>query len=218
MLIETLRPYWLEFSVLAGVHLLAVVSPGPDFAMVLRQSIAYDRRTAVWTAVGIGSGIFVHVAYSLIGLGLLLRQSDLLFALLKYAGAAYLAWIGWQAVRSRPRAPTDDVGESAVALPTPSAGQAWTTGFLTNALNPKATLFFVALFPMAVSAQTPLWVRIGYGGWMAVVTALWFSFVAVLFTQASVRRRFLRHGHWVDRGLGVLLLAFAARLALARLV
>lgn len=203
--------HWLEFAQVALAHLLAVASPGPDFAIVLRQSLAHGRRAAIWTALGVGTAILLHVAYSLLGLGLIIRGSELWFNAVKYAGAAYLAWIGVQALRSRPR---DE--SSAELSPEPSSTRgAFATGFLTNALNPKATLFFISLFALVVSPQTPRTVQAAYGLWMAVATAAWFSLVAVVFTQETVRGKFLRHGHWIDRALGVVFLGFAASLVLA---
>ena len=85
--------YWAQFVRIAIAHLLAVLSPGPDFAMVVRQSLAHGRRAAVWTSIGIGSAILLHVTYSLLGIGLLLRSSHAAFTAVKFAGAGYLAWI-----------------------------------------------------------------------------------------------------------------------------
>lgn len=212
-----MSPYVYEFAKLAVAHLLAAASPGPDFAMVLRQSLAHGRRTAVWTSIGIGSAISLHVTYTLLGVGLLLKSSVLAFTVLKYAGAAYLAWIGVQGLRAKPRAASGEAVDADVEKrrPMPTAGKAWWTGFLTNALNPKVTLFFVALFPVAVSPLTPKLIQAGYGLWMVVTTMAWFSLVSFVFTREDVRRGFLQHGHWIDRSLGVVFLAFAASLALA---
>lgn len=209
--------YRLEFTKVAAAHLLAVASPGPDFALVLRQSLAHGRPVAIWTSLGIGAGILLHVGCSLLGLGLLLRGSELWFAIVKYAGAAYLVWIGVQALRSRPRedVATETPPPPAPAAMGPMASRAFAAGFLTNALNPKATLFFVSLFALLVSPLTPKLLQAGYGLWMACATAGWFSLVAVVFTQADVRRRFLRHGHWIDRALGLVFLGFAASLIVA---
>jgi RhtB (resistance to homoserine/threonine) family protein len=204
----------LEFGQIVLAHALAVASPGPDFALVLRQSLAHGRRTAILTSLGIGTGILVHVTYSLLGIGLLLQSSEVAFTALRFAGAAYLAWLGVQMLRAaRPRNP--GAPAPAVMGVRPSGRAAWVTGFLTNALNPKATLFFLALFPTVVSAQTPLLVKVGYGAWMAVATALWFSFVSCVFTRDAARRAFLRGSHWIDRLLGIVFLGFAAGLLLA---
>ncbi|MEY3773385.1 MAG: Threonine efflux protein [Verrucomicrobiota bacterium] len=207
--------YWVEFLTVSAAHLLAVASPGPDFAIVLRQSLAHGRRVAVWTSIGIGSGISLHIAYSLLGMALLLRGSATAFGMLQYAGAAYLTWLGVQALRSRPRQAAEPAAAVGGGLPSDHA--AFVTGFLTNALNPKATLFFLALFPVAVSPATPKLVQAGYGLWMILTTMGWFSLVSLLFTRPEVRNKFLRHGHWIDRALGVIFLGFAASLLFANL-
>ena len=206
--------YWLEFSQVALAHLLAVASPGPDFAVVLRQSLAHGRRTALWTSVGIGTAILLHIAYSLLGLGLLLRSSELWFNIVKYAGAAYIAWLGVQGLRAKPRQ-TVASNAALVAAPVPSSRGAFAVGFFTNALNPKATLFFVSLFVLVINPHTPKLIQAGYGVWMSLATMAWFSLVSVVFTHEAVRQKFLRHGHWIDRALGVVFMALAAGLALA---
>lgn len=211
-----MHDYWLEFGKVALAHFLAVASPGPDFAIVVRQSLAHGRRTAVWTSLGVGAGISLHVTYSLLGLGLLIRSSELWFEIVKYAGAAYLAWLGMQALRTRPQAAAA-AGKAVAAAGTPSHHGAFATGFLTNALNPKATLFFLALFVTLIRPDTPRLIQAGYGLWLVVATAGWFSLVSFVFAREAVRRTFLRYGHWIDRGLGVVFLGFAASLALATL-
>ena len=204
--------YWAEFLTVAVAHALAVASPGPDFAIVLRQSIAHGRRTAVWTSVGIGCGISVHIVYSLLGLGFLLKNSPMGLLVFKFLGAAYLACVGVQALRAQPN--TGDVNLADDGAGTPTARGAWSTGFFVNVLNPKAALFFISLFPLAVSPSTPKLVQAGYGLWMALATMAWFAFVAVVFTKPEIRRNFLRHGHWIDRALGVVFVGFAVSLAL----
>lgn len=210
-----MQDYWVEFGKVALAHALAVASPGPDFAIVLKQSLLHGRRTALWTSVGIGTGILLHITYSLLGFALLVRSSEFWFSLVKYAGAAYLAWVGIQALRARPRDPAVAAADS---RPQPKPRGAFVTGFLTNALgNPKATLFFLALFTVVISPATPRLVQAAYGVWMAVATAGWFCFVSIVFADERVRGRFLRYGHWIDRALGVVFLGFALSLILTAL-
>jgi RhtB (resistance to homoserine/threonine) family protein len=183
--------------------------------MVLRQSITFGRRPAIWTSIGIGTGIFLHVAYSLLGIGLLVRSSVLAFNILKWLGAIYLAWIGQKALRARPFVNGAATAEVALAQPVPGRRAAYATGFLTNALNPKATLFFVSLFSVVINPRTPVIVQSAYGVWMALVTMGWFTLVSLFFSQDRVRAAFLRCGHWFERAMGVILLALGLRLALA---
>jgi threonine/homoserine/homoserine lactone efflux protein len=206
--------YWPEFLKLAIAHMLAVMSPGPDFAIVLRQSLAHGRRTAIWTSVGVGSAICLHVTYSMFGLGLLLRSSPAAFTVLKFAGASYLAWLGVRALRAAPYPPA---GVRAAPVATPGAHSAWTTGFLNNALNPKAALCIIAFFATLVSGTTPIPVKMGYGVWMSLTTMAWFSLVSVVFTRERVRRAYLGSSRWIDRSLGVVFLLFAASLVASSL-
>ena len=213
-----MHDHWLEFGKVAIAHLLAVASPGPDFAIVLKQSLTHGRRTAIWTSIGVGTAILLHITYSLLGIGLLLRSSVVWFNVVKYLGAAYLAWIGLQALRAKPRGESPDLGiEGDPTRKPPPDGTAFATGFLTNALNPKATLFFISLFVTVVNPHTPKLIQAGYGLWMTMATAAWFCLVSIVFTRAEVRGKFLRHGHWIDRALGVVFLGFAAWLAFATL-
>ncbi len=87
--------YTEQFFLIAAVHLLAVASPGPDFAIILKQSIRYDRRTAVFTSFGIATGILLHVTYSLVGIGLIIASDERLFTALKYIAAGYFCYIAW---------------------------------------------------------------------------------------------------------------------------
>ncbi len=201
---------WIEFGTVALAHALAVASPGPDFTLVLRQSLVHGRREAIASAIGIGTGILVHVTYSLAGVGALVRHQPQVFSLLKYAGAAYLAWLGILALRAR--APAS--GASPTKLPgSPGREQGgWVRGFLTNLLNPKATLFFIALFSVGIAPTTPAWVQAAYGLWMALATMVWFSVVALIFTHARVRAAYQRSALWIDRALGLVFLGFAASL------
>lgn len=206
---------WVEFSQVAIAHLLAVASPGPDFAIVLKQSLVHGRRTAIWTSIGVGTAILLHVTYSLLGLGLLIRSSEVWFDVVKYAGALYIAWLGVQSLRAKPRMVDGADGAMSGGPAAPTERSAFVAGFLTNALNPKATLFFVSLFVLIVSPRTPKLVQAGYGLWLSLATMGWFCLVSVVFTRADVRGRFLRHGHWIDRALGVVFLALAASLVFA---
>ncbi|MBA4726101.1 MAG: LysE family transporter [Pseudomonas sp.] len=207
--------YWMEFMTVALVHLLAVASPGPDFAVVVRESVAQGRRAGSWTALGVGCGIFVHVAYSLLGIGLIVSQSIVLFNLFKWLAAAYLVYLGWRALRARPM--SLEAIDGANAPVARSAWRAFVIGFVTNGLNPKATLFFLSLFTVVISPDTPLLVQAGYGVYLAGATALWFLLVAWLFSRGRVRAGFARMGHWFDRLTGAVLIGLGARLALSEI-
>ena len=203
--------YLGEFLTIAIVHLLAVASPGPDFAMVLRQSIVAGRAPALWTSIGIGSGIMIHVVYCLLGLGLVISQSIFVFNLIKLVGACYLLYIGWKSLRAKP---TELTTAEDLNLANPKAAQSLRIGFLTNALNPKATLFFLSLFSVVINPQTPLQVQFGYGVYMSFATMAWFCGLSLFLTQQKVRNLFTRFGHWAERLMGVMLIVLGLKLAL----
>ncbi|MBU1329505.1 MAG: LysE family transporter [Gammaproteobacteria bacterium] len=207
--------YWTEFFTVALIHLLAVASPGPDFAIVVRESVAFGRRTGLFTALGVGVGILVHVAYSLLGIGLIVSQSIVLFNALKWLAAAYLLYIGIKALRARPAAEQTPLADTSHVQRSPRA--AFVTGFVTNGLNPKATLFFLSLFTVVINPHTPLAIQAGYGLYLSLATAVWFCLVALLFSQARVRAGFARMGHWFDRLMGVVLVALGVKLAFSEL-
>lgn len=207
--------YWTEFFTVALIHLLAVASPGPDFAIVVRESVAFGRRAGMFTALGVGSGIFVHVAYSLLGIGLIVSQSIVLFNALKWLAAAYLLYIGVKALRAKPADPAS--AEASLEAGARSPRAAFVAGFVTNGLNPKATLFFLSLFTVVIDPHTPLAVQGGYGIYLALATALWFCLVALLFSQRRVRAGFARLGHWFDRLMGAVLVGLGVKLAFSEM-
>lgn len=203
--------YAHEFFTLALIHFLAVIIPGPDFIISVRQSTQYGSRIGCMTAVGIGCGISVHVFYTLMGVGLVLSKNLLFMNLFQIIGALYLLYLGWNCLKgaSTPIDINVDVASDQTKI---SYRQAFMTGFWTNALNPKATIFFLAIFTSIVSTTTPLSIQIFYGGWMCLVNTLWFIAVSVIFTQAKIRYAFLKYNYILEKIMGVLLAMIAIRL------
>lgn len=200
-----------ELLAVITITMLAVISPGPDFAMVTRNSLLLSRRAGVLTALGIGLGVLVHVAYTLLGVGLLMQQSLWLFHSVKLAGALYLVLLGIRMLRSR-------AGTAAPQTTTAvlSDRAALRVGFLTNALNPKTTIFIVSLFMQVVQPATPLATQISYGAFISVAHIAWFTLVALSFSSGMVRDRLLAVRHWIDRAFGGLLVVFGLLLASAK--
>ncbi|MGO4716462.1 LysE family translocator [Bradyrhizobium sp. 2TAF24] len=207
-----------EFLTLFGVFVLAAIVPGADFACVLRESVSFGRRAGILSALGVSSAIMVHVAYTVAGVGLIIAQSIVLFTIVKWCGAAYLIYIGSRSLMARRRLTG---GGEALSASAPAQGRrhaatSYGVGFLSNLLNPKATLFFMSLFATIVSHDTPIATQFAYGATLAVFLALWFSFVAVFLTTRGVRAAFERMGHWIDRVTGLVLIALGVRIALQR--
>lgn len=202
-----------EFLSLMAVFLVAAVTPGADFACVMRESVVHGRRAGILAAIGVGSAILVHVGYTVLGIGLIVAHSVVAFTIVKGVGAAYLVWLGVKSFRAPAPALPDPGTHDPAARP---ARRSLTIGALTNLLNPKATLFFVSLFSTIVSPQTPLLLQLGYGVAMAVTLAAWFMIVAVFLTTGAARAAFARAGRWFNRVTGLVLIGLGVRVALQR--
>lgn len=219
-----------EMLAVMTITVLAVISPGPDFAMVTRNSWLHGRRAGLWAAVGIAAGVQVHVAYTLVGVGLLIASAPWLFTAIKLIGAAYLIYIGWGTLRDRSLvagvpAEAGQGGNSCVAsgetsrpvdVPSgPAAWQALRTGFFTNALNPKTTLFVVSTFTQVVHPGTGWHVGLAYGAFMSFAHWAWFSLVALGFSAGWLRAAMIRRQQLVRRTIGGALIGLGGLLALA---
>ncbi len=198
---------WLAVII---ITVLAVISPGPDFAMVTRLSYARGRRAGLACALGIACGVQVHVLYSVLGVTVLMARLPWLFTVMKWAGAAYLVYLGTQALTSQPASARPDATSQRLSLLT-----AWRTGLLTNALNPKTMLFVVATYTQVVNADSSPASSFAYGAFMSASHWLWFSLVALFFSTATLRAWMLRQQRRIDRLIGVALIGLGASLVLS---
>lgn len=204
-----------QLLTVAVVHLLAVMSPGPDFAIVTRNSLIYSRKIAIYTSLGIALGISVHVAYSLLGIGFIISKSILLFNVIKFAGAGYLIYIGYKSLRAKPATiSSEEFVTQRTSEPISIKSALW-TGFLTNVLNPKATLFFLSLFTQIVDPLTPKAIQLLFGFEMMFITFIWFSFVSILFSNSLIKAKINKFQHHIERATGVVLIALGIKVALA---
>ncbi|MFE9770570.1 LysE family transporter [Streptomyces sp. NPDC005931] len=199
-----------ELAAVALITVLAVIAPGADFAMVVRNSYLYGRRTGLLGAAGVAAGVLVHVTYTMLGVGLLIASSTFLFTVIKLVGAAYLVYIGVRTFRTRGEV-TVDLGNRTGLTPL----AALRTGFLTNVLNPKTTLFVVSTFAQVVGPGTPLVQQAGYGLFMSLAHLLWFGVVAVFFSHDRMRTLMLRGQKVLNKVIGSLLAGLGISLAFA---
>jgi RhtB (resistance to homoserine/threonine) family protein len=222
--------YIYQLLIVAGIHALAVISPGPDFVLVSRLSLSYSRKIGLAGAVGIALGIGVHIAYSILGIGTLIASSVLLFNTIKILGALYLVYIGVISIRQSSREPDENKLENAsrdfkkkrsVYLDFSSREsedmtyiKALRLGFLTNVLNPKATLFILAVFTQVITPATPKFIQLVYGVEMIFATVLWFSIVAFFLSTDYVARKIKRVGGVVDKITGAVLIALGLKILL----
>lgn len=206
--------FFLNWIMLVGVFSVALASPGPDFVMAVRNSVLYSRRTGIMTAIGFGLGVAVHVTYCLGGLAIVISKSAVLFSILKFIGAAYLFYVGWKALKSTGF--SEQESESA-DRPAMSDFVAIRGGFITNVFNPKATMFFLALFTQILNPSEPLSIQFLYGLTCIVMTIIWFSVVATVLTAPTIRAQFLKISKWIDRVCGALFIALGFKLVLTKI-
>lgn len=197
-----------ELIAVALFTVLAVISPGPDFAMVTRASYAFGRRNGLFAALGIACGVQVHVLYTVLGVSLLVQHSPTLFLVMKVLGAGYLIYLGYSSLTNTSRLSLE--GESGR-----KAGGAFLSGFLTNALNPKTLLFVVSAYTQVVGPDSSLARQFAYGLFMSLAHWLWFSLVALCFSSTSLRRLMIDRQRLVDRVIGVALLGLGVTVLFA---
>jgi len=199
-----------EMIAVAVITVLAVVSPGADFAMIVRNSYLYGRTTGLLAAVGVAAGVLVHVTYTMLGVGLLIASSTALFTVIKLIGAAYLVYIGVRTFRTRGELEVDLEHRSTL-----TRLAALRTGFLTNVLNPKTTLFVVSTFTQVVKVDTPAVEQAAYGLFMSFAHLAWFALVALLFSQDRLRTAMLRGQKILNKAIGSVLAGLGIGLAFA---
>lgn len=202
-------PYTAEITTVFVIAIFMAISPGPDFVMVTRNSLLYTRRAGIFSAFGISLAIWVHVTYSIAGLAVIISKSIILFSILKYIGAAYLIYTGWKTFRSKSLVDID------TASPTQGLGPfaSFKIGFMTNALNPKTSIFFLSIFTQIVDPQTHLGLQLVYGAVISIVHLIWFCIVAVLLTHPILLRKFTASQKAIERIVGSLLIGFGVKIA-----
>ncbi|MAY99273.1 MAG: lysine transporter LysE [Micavibrio sp.] len=194
--------------IVMSISFVAMISPGPDFLIVLRNALGLGRKHGIATALGIGSGLSIHMAYCIMGIGLIISQSIVLFSAIKYIGAAYLLWLGYKSVKSKGWA----IEAKSAQNKQKSIGKAFAEGFITNAFNPKATMFFLALFTQVIAPETPISWQFIYGLSIIGLASIWFTTVSVVLTQPKLRAVLAKFSKWIDRVTGVMLIGLGIKI------
>ncbi len=214
-----MHTFFTDWLLLLAIFTVALASPGPDFVMAVRNSVMGSRKAGIFTAIGFGLGVAVHVLYCLAGLALVISQSILLFTIIKWVGAAYLFYVGVKAIRSQGFSEDGEEGAatSSVMRQQITPLQALRSGFITNLFNPKATLFFLALFTQVIRPDALFVEKAVYGLTCIVMTMIWFSLVATVLMAPKIKAGFLKLSKWIDRVCGALFIGLGIKLALTRL-
>lgn len=211
-------PDFPQLLVFIAAGWLLNLTPGPDVLYIISSSLKQGVRAGLVAALGIVSGCMVHVVAAAVGLSALMSTSALAFNLLKWCGAAYLLYIGVRALLSRgTAAPLAAAGGQEARSQSVGVWSVYRRGFLTNVLNPKVALFFLAFVPQFIAHDTPhkAWVFLALGV-IFNVNSLPINFgYAWLAAWATRRSSLVQRGmHWLDRVAGCLFIGFGIRLAL----
>jgi threonine efflux protein len=201
------------FLTIAFVHLIALLSPGPDFFFVSQLAVSRSRREAFYGVVGITLGVVVWSSLALLGLQWLLHQVSWLERAIAVCGGLYLCWMGVQMLRGALKPAVAHSGAPAVTV---SAGAALRMGLLTNLANPKAAIYFASIFSAFLNDGVSAASRWGLWLLVAVETLAWFTFVAGVFALPAMRRGYLRASRWIDGCAGAVFVAFGLHLVFAR--
>lgn len=201
--------HWAGFLTAA---VLLNLSPGPDIAFIMGQTVRGGRKAGFAALFGIWTGAFGHVLMAAAGLSAILATSALAFSLVKWVGAIYLIWLGIQAIRSG--------GGSFVAEGVPltkNYGKVFRQGIIVAVLNPKVAVFFLAFLPQFVVADAgPVWAQLFFHGFLIIVVAAFIEPPLVIAGERLTNklRNNPRFGMWLDRGLGTILVGLGIRLAM----
>jgi RhtB (resistance to homoserine/threonine) family protein len=205
----------MEYLPLIGtvtiLNLLAAMSPGPDFVMTVRNALCYSRRSGIFTSLGISVALGIHLFYCAAGIGLLISKSIVLFSLIKFLGVGYLIYIGIASILSK-KSKLDVTTERSIS--DLSRMQAFKMGFLTNVLNPKATLFFLSLFTFVIGSSTPLHIILIISAIIMLTAFSWFSIVSIFLAQPKIQKIFLKYERMINFTLGGFLIFLGVKIAL----
>lgn len=199
---------WVLIGTILGIHVLAWMTPGPMFVLIVRNSLIYSRKSGIWTALGIGLANVIHVAYSVFGVAVVVSTSAVAFNVVKFLGAGYLAYLGIKTFLGNNVAGRgNDPGAAKKEMAPFKAVQ---MGLIANLLSPKAMLFYISIFALGAASGAAdfviavLWVA------MPLNSFLMATLLSLIFTHAKVRSFYAKYQKLANGVLGIALLAFAA--------
>ena len=198
-----------QFLTIAILHLFAVMSPGPDFALIVRQSLCYDRKISIITSLGIGFGILFHIFLSITGVGIIISNSIILFDIIKISGGLYLMFLGYNSIASNVKIVLK-VDQKSKNIK--NNINAFLNGLITNILNPKATLFFLSLYTFIINNQPIVQIQIFYGIWMAIITTLWFCLLSIILTHPIIIKKIQKFLNIIQNITGIMLIVIGIQL------
>ena len=195
------------FITVAIAHFLALLSPGPDFVLVVKSALKGNRKNAIGVALGIASANAVYIGLCLIGVGAILSASTSIMIALKVVGGLFLMYIAFHALKA-PRSSYQNMAATSEGTERFSLiffSKEFITGFLSGILNPKNLLFYLSLFTVALTPEISLKFKILLGAWMTTIVFLWDVAIIYLLSNNNVRNTFTRMAFYIDKVTGAIL-------------
>lgn len=207
--------FFILWSMFVLIELTATISPGPAFAITMRNAVSGNRSDGILTSIGLGLGLSIHVLLAVLGISIFITQTPLLYDVVKYSGALYLVYIGIKSIMVKKN---DNKSYAKIdgEIRNKSKWRRIQNGFLTNVLNPKALVFCTAIYAQFITPETPMWMAAIFLITAITIEILWFSIVTIFLTTPKIRQRFLHISHWIERISGGLLIGLGVKLALSK--
>lgn len=197
---------------LATICFVAMISPGPDFLLVTKNSLLYPKRQALATAFGIITGCLIHATYCVLGLAIIITKSTVLFSLLKYAGACYLIYLGVKGIISKKMEPVLEESHPEKNI---SVFKAYMEGFYCNVLNPKLAVFLLSLFTQFVDLEATIGDKAMVAGIFIGESALYWPSLVIVLQSKGIRLLFRNCRTALNRVCGTLLIYLGVRVMLS---
>lgn len=190
---------------LVAICYLGAMTPGPSLAVVLRQTIHNGRAHGVVAGISHAIGVAGWALLTVFGLALLVTKSPVVYRFITYGGAAYLAWLGYGALRS--------TGKTVMSVKEKKATlfEAARDGMAISLMNPKLAFFFIALFSQYVSSNMPLMDKAILTGTATFIDGFWYSLVAIVLSYSTVLNQLHKHEVIINRITGIVLIGLALR-------
>jgi threonine efflux protein len=214
----------MDITLLAGlavIHLVALMSPGPDFAIIVKMATQQTRLTALYCALGIAVAILVHTFLSLMGISVMIQQSHVAFMAVQLIGSSYLAWMGYSALKSalssiinkRRSADLTSTQQNLTKVTLISSLKGFKIGLYTNLLNPKALIFFITLFSVLITPQVNNLTKIAATILLFMLSLAWFSLLALILSKPRIQQKLLAANTIIDLLVGIIFIAVAVTIA-----
>lgn len=194
--------------------LFSVMLPGPDFALVAKNTLLHSRKSGIFTTIGITSAVLVHLSYCILGFAVIISNNLIIFSLIKYVGAGYLIYLGITSLLAKQL--QQQVNQQEDKKYDLAAWAAFRQGFLCNLLNPKATLFFLVMFTVVINPQTPTFWMCIIAVEMVLIVLTWFTILTIIFSHPTIVAILRKAEKYIAKLLGISLVSFGLVIALAR--